>query len=407
MKKEQDLLVNYINNVLFHPEDADINLALLSEEYRELGEKVKCLGEWALEADRFAGEVAAGKIERALIPDPENVFANNIINLQSILRHMTQQIERIIDQSSNYKREEELIEGNFDAMVRELHKRTSALENERNLFIQFTESASERIVVLGEETGEVLFGNKVAREYREQIKEYVDDAFTLNRESGCSVDNPYSQWTHTVTHPDELGEPVTEIFHVHSIYIIWENQGAIAHMFSDVTTQRKMENLAMKDCLTGAFNRSYAMEYMNLIYEGGKDFSIAFVDVDYLKYCNDTFGHAAGDDYLIEIVEILEHLDEGCTVCRTGGDEFLVVSENLTSDQLAGLLEHTRRILGMNYFDKEKTISKSFSYGVSARTAEDERTLQILLSEADERMYQDKLENKRRRHMAIQDDRMV
>lgn len=249
MKKETEIFVNFIDQMMQQNESVQLDLSVLSEDDRVLGEK--------------------------------------LIQLQRIFTHMNKQAEQVVSGSFQQEEVPGGVPDAFTDMISEMKKRTSALENERNLFIQFTESARERIVVLDEETGDMLFGNKAARFFHEENVDHMESAHELNNMSKCSIQNPITQWEHEVKIPQEDGTYALEYYQVNSIYIMWENRGAIAHMFSDMTEMRKVRDIAMKDQMTDTYNRHYAMEYLNQLESDGKPYTIGFVDVDYLKYCND------------------------------------------------------------------------------------------------------------------------
>lgn len=96
----------------------------------------------------------------------------------------------------------------------------------------------------------------------------------------------------------------------------------------DDTQRKKRENLIYKmayvDPLTGLNNRRYGVEQIERLKKANKPFLLTMVDVDYLKYCNDTFGHEKGDEYLKNIASLLSTLR--CDVCRVGGDEFYLLA---------------------------------------------------------------------------------
>lgn len=74
-----------------------------------------------------------------------------------------------------------------------------------------------------------------------------------------------------------------------------------------------------RDHLTGAYNRR-AFEQVTFN-------SVAIVDMDSLKFLNDTYGHRVGDDFLKKLVKILSHNFSPILVFRLGGDEFAVISK--------------------------------------------------------------------------------
>ena len=109
--------------------------------------------------------------------------------------------------------------------------------------------------------------------------------------------------------------------------------------------------VAYKDGLTGTGNKkAYIMKEEELsrsIQDGNAEFAIIMMDINYLKYVNDNFGHDAGDKYLLgcchTICEILKH----SPVYRIGGDEFVAV---LTGEDYANRAAHMKSL--NDYFEK-------------------------------------------------------
>ena len=110
--------------------------------------------------------------------------------------------------------------------------------------------------------------------------------------------------------------------------------------------------------------------------EEGTAFTLSFIDVDYLKYCNDTFGHEAGDSYLIEVSRALQAL--GGEVCRVGGDEFFLLRTGCAPEEQERLLEELRQRL---LADKSSGHPKCFSYAATLIPA-------AYISATDTKMYQ-------------------
>lgn len=94
--------------------------------------------------------------------------------------------------------------------------------------------------------------------------------------------------------------------------------------------------MAMVDPLTGLFNRRYAMTHANrLIRENtpGRALGVIVADIDRFKGVNDTWGHAAGDAVLREVAwRLQENVRDKDTVSRIGGEEFLILLPDATTD---------------------------------------------------------------------------
>ncbi len=107
------------------------------------------------------------------------------------------------------------------------------------------------------------------------------------------------------------------------------------HVAAAVTQAERIaefEELAHRDPLTGLANRRVLDETLNRVFERPaiqrQDVALIMCDVDGLKIVNDTNGHAAGDDLIVEAARALETAATtvaGSTTCRIGGDEFCII----------------------------------------------------------------------------------
>ncbi len=104
-------------------------------------------------------------------------------------------------------------------------------------------------------------------------------------------------------------------------------------------TEARASFLAMHDSLTGLPNRSHVMQRFNetvgSIRASGQEAALVFIDLDHFKDINDTLGHAAGDDLLVQMSRRLRDATRSSDlVARLGGDEFLIliVSKDIRSE---------------------------------------------------------------------------
>ena len=110
-------------------------------------------------------------------------------------------------------------------------------------------------------------------------------------------------------------------------------------IYSDITErksfERKLFHEAFHDSLTGLPNRTLLTERLERSVRRAKrrrdyQFALLFIDLDRFKVINDSLGHAAGDELLIEMARRLENcLRPGDTVARLGGDEFNIILEDI------------------------------------------------------------------------------
>jgi len=161
----------------------------------------------------------------------------------------------------------------------------------------------------------------------------------------------------------------------------------------------RFQTAAMKDELTDLHNRKAFDERMEKALEafnqGGAPFALILFDVDRFKEINDTFGHVAGDKVLQKVSECLrETFRKNDFIARYGGDEFVVLieelSRDLARDKILAFLENLQRLRFTSHARGD--ISVGVSPGIAMAKKGD--TPESLLERADQAMYEVK---KRRR----------
>ncbi len=122
--------------------------------------------------------------------------------------------------------------------------------------------------------------------------------------------------------------------------LVRDEVGAIANfvrVFTDISTlkdaQKRLEDLASHDSLTGLLNRRMFHEQferaLQVAARRGRGAGLLFIDLDDFKAINDSHGHDAGDSVLREVARRVQHSVRATdTVCRIGGDEFTVIIED-------------------------------------------------------------------------------
>ena len=142
----------------------------------------------------------------------------------------------------------------------------------------------------------------------------------------------------------------------------------------------RLDEISRVDALTGLGNRRAMVEKMKMMREG-TPFGVINFDLNGLKVVNDTYGHEAGDALLIKATEALHKMFYEEDIFRTGGDEFIVLSDGITEESFNRKL--TRLRLSM-----EKNDDVSFSMG--GFWSDGSVDLNQAFRKADEAMYADK-----------------
>ena len=181
-------------------------------------------------------------------------------------------------------------------------------------------------------------------------------------------------------------------------------QQELQHMVSERTAD--LRRAALVDRLTGLPNRAGLLEFMGRVTAAGphgappEHFALFFLDFDRFKLVNDSFGHQAGDQLLMEISRRMRELlqlgevdSDGMPerfAARLGGDEFVVVQRGVSSVEQAEMLAQ-RLLAGLDapYTVHNQTVHSSASIGITL--SDPSRSLtQDMLREADTAMYRAK-----------------
>jgi diguanylate cyclase (GGDEF)-like protein/PAS domain S-box-containing protein len=167
-------------------------------------------------------------------------------------------------------------------------------------------------------------------------------------------------------------------------------------MISDVTdiraAQAELARQALADPLTGLGNRTLLLDRLTHAMNRGSrrpgQVALMFVDLDHLKEVNDGFGHAEGDDLLREVGRrIVSSVRPGDTVARFGGDEFVVLCEEIDESAARDIADRLLAVLSEPAQLRAATHVPSASIGLAiASPVEPE----ILLQQADGAMYEAK-----------------
>ncbi|WP_428739573.1 GGDEF domain-containing protein [Sulfurimonas sp.] len=153
-----------------------------------------------------------------------------------------------------------------------------------------------------------------------------------------------------------------------------------------------LQNISITDQLTGLYNRREIDETMQKKYECFQRYemclSICIIDIDNFKQVNDTYGHATGDNVLVQLSEILkENTRKTDTVGRWGGEEFIVI---MPHTDINNAFEHIKQIKQkINSFQFEEIGHLTCSFGMSEAEHREENVEQLFLK-ADKKLYEAK-----------------
>ncbi len=136
--------------------------------------------------------------------------------------------------------------------------------------------------------------------------------------------------------------------------------------------QSELEHLAMHDSLTGLYNRYYFESSLEQMAEDAKRYkrshALIYIDLDYFKVINDTFGHHRGDEVLREIAQLLnKRVNNVDLLCRLGGDEFAVLIHDIDIDDAKAYATDIQTTIGNCSFElHDQRIHLGSSIGLAA-----------------------------------------
>ena len=232
-----------------------------------------------------------------------------------------------------------------------------------------------------------------------------------SRERGYSEDFLES-WERSLRHVLDTGQDTEEEFNVwvggayrflHTRFVPeLDADGEVASVLSvsrDLTERRRIEEAlaeqAVRDPLTGLANRTLLVSRIREAIEldGGADgrLAVLFLDLDRFKLVNDSLGHAAGDELLASVADRLRKaVRRGDLVARFGGDEFVVLCENVAGHaEAASIAQRIIDCLIHPFNCAGKPMHVRTSIGIALAHGPD-TTVDELLRDADAAMYQAK-----------------
>ncbi len=180
--------------------------------------------------------------------------------------------------------------------------------------------------------------------------------------------------------------------------ITWiDGRDAMIETATEITNQKnyeaELEYQASRDMMTDTYNREWSQKLLENILEDSRirpNNVLVFIDLDRLKITNDKYGHAAGDEMILNIVgHIRACIRKSDVLCRWGGDEFLMVLR-ATKEQAEGIIAKVWKRMELHNRDVRNKVKLSFSYGVVEIDANQYSTVEALVKAADEKMYLNK-----------------
>jgi diguanylate cyclase (GGDEF)-like protein len=160
--------------------------------------------------------------------------------------------------------------------------------------------------------------------------------------------------------------------------------------------QRELFERAMRDALTGLYNRGYFLDQAPMLerqaFSRGLGLAVLLMDVDHFKQVNDTHGHDAGDLVLQEVAAVIRQSTRADDlVARYGGEEFVAALPIASPDQALARAERIRRGLSARRIALGgQAVRVTASLGLAFAPPGRSRPITSLISNADDGLYQAK-----------------
>lgn len=393
-----EILFNYIRNIIYAPQDAYLAKGVLPPEYDKLIEGLSLLNTWLQETNKFSLALGNGDLN-VQTPSRDNNLAAPLKVMYSNLKHLTWQTQEVAkgnynqkvdfmgefseafnDMTKQLKEREERIEHNMQV----ISAKNASLESAAGFFKQLV-MMIRRVAICFDENYNVIFKN-VSAEDLEHNDEHVYALLMAEMKKNIAL--AHRQISIAMSNG-------VHWYNLERVFLDWDSNKSYLYLAEDVTSIKEREDAAEKeaseDVLTGLYNRRYAMQVLQDSYDNDRDFSLAFIDLNRLKYMNDVYGHDAGDLYIKSMSDILKNIPWEHMAARVGGDEFLLLVYGADKEELNDALEE----LSTHFYLPLKDNSKyqvSFSYGVVQN--DHKSSPSQLMRRADELMYRYKFSHK-------------
>ena len=193
----------------------------------------------------------------------------------------------------------------------------------------------------------------------------------------------------------------------HVCLIIYDVTGVAVNKRQLESANTKLQELALRDGLTGLLNRRYWESCLEREFARHQRYdnpvSLVIFDIDHFKRVNDTYGHQTGDEVIRSVAEITSRLARETDFAgRYGGEEFVVLLPGTHLEGAAQFAERLRQAVEQQVLDYQGSpLSYTISLGV-ATISDDMANYQILLERADEALYASKEQGRNRVTLAPQ-----
>ena len=289
--------------------------------------------------------------------------------LADLIRAMRNELQSEIDNLSNFLR----------STAQRLYEFESMMNSSRDLHTDSSKDAMQLSDTIGGDINELREDVLIADDL-DQVKSMIDVKLTsMDKGLSTFVDTQQQRASEANQTIDNMVSKLKDL------------ESEAEHLRDDL---EKQQARVLIDPLTGVLNRSGYLETAGKQFARWKRYggaiSLAVIDLDLFKKINDRYGHAAGDKVLSTVATHLsDQIRESDILCRVGGEEFVLILPETTSEDGFDLLDKLRAHIedcGFRY--KETPVPVTLSAGVAQ--FRDSDRLDDVFERADQAMYQAK-----------------
>ena len=179
--------------------------------------------------------------------------------------------------------------------------------------------------------------------------------------------------------------------------------GSTVVLYADVSElkqrERRIHHLAYHDSLTGLSNRAAFRQTMDEVVRRAnredRTIAVMCLDIDRFKFVNDTLGHPAGDELLMQVANRLSSvIREGETAARLGGDEFAIVLDLASPGYVSDLALRILSAIGKPFHIAGHNVTVTTSIGIALVEGSRIHNVDVILKNADLALYQAKTDGR-------------
>ncbi|KOP31470.1 hypothetical protein ADM98_01110 [Exiguobacterium sp. BMC-KP] len=193
-----------------------------------------------------------------------------------------------------------------------------------------------------------------------------------------------------------IGEIIQETRGLNSPYREAENIRAMILSFAEnqQVMLRDFEEMAVTDPMTGLANRRRLNQLIQMIRDNEESFGYVLLDIDRFKSINDTYGHVKGDQVLIKLAKLISSVTphSGLPI-RIGGEEFAIILQETSPDDIIAFSEHLRHSVEQTDFSLPQRITVSIGAGYLGSDSYD---VSHFYNDVDQQLYKAKRKGRNR-----------